>query len=124
MLSKLLKKYLRFSTAGPALTRFYLLPHVKLHYIHSSDAEFHNHPWNAFSIIFGSYTEFIKEHGCISWKKKRFFNYIPAGRSHRVMIKKPVWTIFINGPRVNEQWHYGAEQKPWEGSDQERNIAA
>lgn len=115
-----LKKWFRYSTIGPALIRFYLAPHVKLHYIHTSDAEFHNHPWSGFSIIFGSYQEITNVNGEITVHNRRIFNYISYNKIHKVLIKKPVWTLFINGKRTNEKWFYGEKQKPWEGSDQER----
>lgn len=113
----LLKRLFRFSTAGPALVRFYIVPRVKLHYIFNSDDDFHTHPWNGLSIIFGSYKEELENEPI---KTRRFFNWVYANRPHKVTIDKPVWTLFIHGPRVNEQWQYGSQTKPWEGSDQER----
>lgn len=117
MLQTLLKKLFRYSTAGPALTRYYICPRVKLHHIHSSDDDLHTHPWDGISIIFGSYDELLED-GVIY--KRRFFNKIYANRKHKVMIDKPVWTLFIHAKRSNENWKYGEETKPWEGSDQER----
>lgn len=113
----LLKKLFRYSTAGPALVRFYLLPKIKLHYIFQSDADFHTHPWDGISIIFGSYQE---QRGDSPLQRRRFFNRVYAHTPHKVLIDKPVWTLFIHGSRINENWQYGTETKPWEGSDQER----
>lgn len=110
-------KLFKCSTIGPALTRYYVIPHVKLHRIHSSDVEFHTHPWNAVSLIFGSYKEHLQDGRVV----KRFgFHYLPARRPHKIEVSKPVWTLFFNGKRINEHWTYGSVVKPWEGSDQER----
>ena len=120
MMENLLKKFLRYSSIGPALTRFYICPHIKLHHIKQSDDDFHTHPWNGISIIFGSYVEDLD--GIHS--KKWFFNYIHALIPHKVIVDKPVWTLFINFRRFNENWKYGTKTKPWEGSDQEREKLA
>ncbi len=113
---ELLKRLFRFSTIGPALVRFYLLPHVKLHYIHSSDADFHTHPWDGISIIFG-----YREEHCPGKPVTRcFINRVYAFKPHKVTIIRPVWTLFIHWRRVNENWYYGSEHAPWQGSDQER----
>lgn len=92
------------------LTRYYLFPHVKLHHIHGEDP-FHTHPWNGFSIIFGSYEEDLGQ----GWRKRRFFNFIGAHLRHRV--RGNVWTLFIHGPRVNEKWEWNGQPKPWRGAD-------
>lgn len=120
IIERIFRRVLRFSTAGPALTRYYLLPHVKLHRIHTSDAEFHTHPWNGVSLILGSYHE---ERVGESRKNLRFlFNRVFANTPHKVTVKRPVWTLFVHGKRVNETWSYGNKVKPWEGSDQEREA--
>lgn len=116
----ILKRLFKFSTAGPALIRFYLVPRIKLHYIHKSDDNFHTHPWNAWSFIFGSYYEFRDDEPLA---RRWFFNRVFAHTPHKVIIKKPVWTLFWHGPRINENWSYGEAVKPWEGSDQERGVA-
>lgn len=111
-----LRRIFRYSTAGPALTRYYICPHVKLHRIHSSDDDFHTHPWDGISIIFGYYWEETDvDKGC-----RVLLNRVYAHRPHKVTIDRPVWTLFIHGNRQNENWSYGKSIKPWEGSDQER----
>ncbi len=119
MLENLFKKFFNYSTAGPALTRYYVMPHVKIHRIHSSDESFHTHPWNGVSFIFGKYRELHKDSK--KAKLRILFNFVKAHKAHRVIVHKPVWTLFINFRRINENWHYGDDEKPWEGSDQERN---
>src|SRR5262245_29578327 len=107
-LEDLLKKFLRFSTAGPALTRFYLMPHVKLHHIKQDDSEYHSHPWNGVSFIFGSYLEAFEDLPSFqNIRIRRGFNKISAFRRHKVLlridwskprqvdgefVRKPVWT--------------------------------
>lgn len=130
MIESILRRIFRYSTAGPALTRYYICPHVKLHRIHSSDDDFHTHPWNGYSFIFGSYTEYTQKYPELIYvgargpatikHRRRWFNRVYANKSHKVEISKPVWTLFIHGNRVNENWAYGNSVKPWEGSDQER----
>lgn len=120
---KFLRKFFKFSTIGPALDRYYLLPRIKLHRIYKSDEEFHTHPWNGCSFIFGKYKE-IRGDGSREVKTKWFFNRVRAFVPHKVIVDKPVWTLFIHGPRINENWHYGYGVKPWEGSDQERENEA
>ncbi len=122
MMARLLK-WLRFrvSTIGPALDRYYILPRVKLHRIHSSDAEFHTHPWNGISIIFGRYTEIRSDEGVPT--TRWFFNRVFAFIGHKVLVDRPVWTLFIHGKRRNENWYYGDSEKPWEGSDDERESS-
>lgn len=126
---------------------------LKLHRIHTSDEPdvFHDHPWPGVSILLnGSYVE---EHGTreldmslstlrlagfgeypFSYDEKlhfrrrrvRFLNFIHAKRLHRVEIDKPVWTLFIHGPRTNENWGFykrvgrrlrKASTTPWRGPD-------
>lgn len=52
-------------------------------------------------------------------KRRLFFNLISPWRAHRVLTDKPVWTLFIHGPRVNEKWRYGQKEAPWRGPDTE-----
>lgn len=121
-INNLLKKIFEYSTIGPALIRYYILPRIKLHYIHSSDEDFHTHPWNGWSFILGHYTEHVPNEANDGYfeHERWFFNRVYAYRPHRVIIKKPVWTLFIHGPRVNENWQYGEAVRPWNGSDKER----
>lgn len=104
---------------------------IKAHYIHGSDDEWHTHPWNGFSFIFGEYDEWL-EHAPVAVPggdvrkhlpnltlkhRRRWFNRIYAHKRHKVEIIKPVWTIFIHGPRRNESWQYGETVAPWRGPD-------
>jgi len=118
MIEKLLRRLFRYSTAGPALTRYYIFPRIKLHKIHASDVDFHTHPWNGISFILGWYYE---ERDSQPKKLKIFVNRVFAFTPHKVTIKSPVWTLFFHGNRINEKWNYGELVKPWEGSDQERS---
>ena len=117
MIGWLLGKLFRVSTIGPALTRYYIVPRFKIHYIHSSDDGFHTHPWDAWSFILGWYDE---ERGNLAKQRRYFFNRVYAFTPHKVTIIRPVWTLFIHGPRINENWNYGESIRPWEGSDEER----
>lgn len=85
-----LDRYYLFSLFGFALFA---------HKIHHSDDVFHNHPWPAFSIIFGSYTEQLFGGRA---RVKRWFNFV-GSRHHKVTITKPVWTLFFHLRRTN-QW--------------------
>ncbi len=120
MLEWLLRKCFRYSTAGPALTRYYLLPRMKLHRIHSSDKDFHSHPWNGISLILGYYWEYLEDEPLQPMRLRVLFNYVSATRRHKVHVTRPVWTLFIHGRKINPNWKYGESTKPWEGSDQER----
>lgn len=113
-LLSIMKRIFKLSDLGPALTRFYILPHIKVHYIHSSDKDYHNHPWDGVSIIFGSYIEFLEDGNVY---KRTGINRVYATKKHRVDIDKPTWTLFIHGPRVNEEWQYGENTKPWRFSN-------
>jgi len=69
------------------------------------DRNLHDHPWGwGFSIILqGQYQErYLKEHQEVT-RIIKWFNWIPGYRYHRVEVtdkSKPVWTLFIHGPRV------------------------
>lgn len=73
---------------------------VFLHKIHrdTEPDNFHTHDWNAWSFIFGGYTEEIMGEGKY---KRRFFNRVSAYKPHRIEVQKPVWTIFIHGRACN-----------------------
>jgi len=105
----------------PILTRYYLWSSkwfgVKLHHIKKSDPEFHTHPWWGVSIIFGGYREQYEDDQ--RERRRLFVNLISPWRGHRVLTDKPVWTMFIHGPRLNEGWRYGASMAPWRGPDPE-----
>jgi hypothetical protein len=105
------------------LDRYYLLKifgfGIFLHHIHHDEDEgvYHNHPWSGLSIIFGSY---IEQYWNQKPKIRRWFNWIRATRHHRVTLFKPVWTLFIHGPRSNK-WSVLNERgevvdvEPWRG---------
>lgn len=105
------------------LDRFYLFKvlgyGIFFHRIHHSEAPgvFHSHPWNGFSIIFGSYIEETIAGGKVL---RRFFNYIHAPRHHRVEVSRPVGTLFFHGPRYNAWEVVDSDGKiiakePWRG---------
>jgi len=111
------------TSRGASLDRYYLLKlfglGVFLHRIHHSDPKevFHSHPWNGFSIIFGSYREeFSDEPGRLH--HRRWFNLVRACRHHRTVVARPVWTLFFHGRKCN-QWSVISNGKaiaaPWEG---------
>lgn len=116
-------------SAKPILTRWYLLSTkwfgIKLHHIHKSDPEFHNHPWWGISIIFGWYWEEYEEFDLTEAKIQNGIpkhlrigiNVISPWRKHRVITNKPVWTLFFHGPRINDRWVYGNKVAPWRGPD-------
>lgn len=91
--------------------RFYLLPRVKIHWIRSTPDEWHTHPWNGFSIILGWYWEQLERDG--PWRLVWGWNWIGAYREHRA--KGCCLTLFIHGPRVNENWYWGKKNAPWRG---------
>jgi hypothetical protein len=84
---------------------------IKIHWIRPEVDEWHTHPWNGFSIIFGSYQEQLKPDG--PWYTRRFVNRVGVKRKHRT--KGNCLTIFIHGPRVNDGWYWGEENAPWRG---------
>ena len=84
---------------------------VKIHLIRPLEDEWHNHPWHGFSIVFGSYEEQLDKDG--PWRTVQWFNLVGAHREHRT--RGSCFTLFFHGPRVNEHWHWGEEEKPWRG---------
>ena len=111
------------------VNRYYLLKFfglgVFLHKIHHSDPEvFHSHPWSWFSIIFGSYWE-NRVFG--RWRKRTLFNFCKYGHCHRVVIDKPVWTLFFHGRRqgtwiVTDKTGEILETNPWRGVDNQDRV--
>lgn len=104
---KLLEK-LPHTDKGP-IERFYLRRGDKfsilLHHITANDEPevFHDHPWNGFSIILGSYLEETLD---TPLTKKTLFNKIINNKFHRVELPNgPVWTIFVHGPRL-KGWEF------------------
>lgn len=111
---------------GASLDRIYLLKlwgyGLFLHKIHASDPPgvWHSHPWNGFSIIFGSYLE---EYQCNRgvFHPRRLYNRIFATLHHRVAVEKPVWTLFFHLPKCNS-WSIidssgRSVDSPWEGAE-------
>lgn len=102
----------------PILTRYYIFRSkylgIKIHKL-KGDKEYHNHPWWAFSIIFGYYKEHLES--LIKSKLRFGFNIISPWKKHKIKVHKPTWTVFVNFWRVNENWTYGDDIKPWRGPD-------
>lgn len=104
--------------------RYYLLKlfgiGIFLHKIHTSEKVdvFHTHPWNGISFIFGSYNE---QHIGEPLRKKSYFNFVKAKTPHRVEVGvKPVWTLFIHGPKCNtwavfDKTNKVLDTEPWNG---------
>lgn len=109
-------------TNQPYLERFYILfkdrpkwfPfNIVLHRFWKSDDDggWHDHPWPAISIIL---KEGYWEHkpgknwtNIKKWRKPYSIGFLRPTSLHRVELKcedecKPVWTLFIMGPRVRE----------------------
>lgn len=123
----------------PILTRYYVLRShyvgVKLHHIKQSDPEFHTHPWWGVSFHLKPYTEEritreeYDQHGLIKFQRiesrcRWFINIVSPWTPHRVITNKPMWTLFIHGPRVNENWQYGGDVAPWRGPDKQKESNA
>ncbi len=110
---------------GESLDRIYLFKlfgyGVFLHHIHASDPDlYHNHPWNGFSFIFGSYWEVFRDSPAV-FRLRCGFNRLTAKRHHRVLVDRPVWTLFFHGPKCNT-WEIVDDAgrkvtKPWEGAE-------
>lgn len=102
---------------------------VKIHWIRQVEDEWHTHPWNGFSIVFGSYEEQKVEATEISlssgqmhegpWRRVRWFNRIGAFTPHRT--RGNTLTLFFHGPRINEDWFWGEDKAPWRGVQNEES---
>lgn len=116
----------------PILTRYYILRSkwlgIKLHHIKESDPEFHTHPWWGISFHLRPYAEERRYYTFrkpwqlepdvhTTMRRKWFVNIVSPWTPHRVMVCRPTWTLFIHGPRVNENWQYGEVKAPWRGPD-------
>lgn len=121
------------------IDRYYLIRSrwgfgVKLHRIHTSDPNFHTHPWNGISIVLGSYAEErVHGDGSREYRPTVWLNFVAAYRPHRVTLHQAqdgstpaVWTIFIHGPRINDAWSFFDDNAgvltpqgaaPWRGPD-------
>jgi hypothetical protein len=128
---------------GAALDRYYLLKlfgfGIFLHRIHHSDpgavylvprsgdvALYHSHPWSGLSLILGSYVEIRYGENP---KRRWLWNWINAKVHHRVLIAKPVWTLFIHLPKSN-RWSVINEngcvlsEEPWKGDKGFKDYSA
>lgn len=101
-----------------------------IHRIVKSDDKgvFHNHPWDGVAFVFGSYLE---ETPTSTPRRVWLLNKIGNRRSHRVEIRKPVWTIFLHFRRKDGgRWWFhdragnridgkgeGHAENPWRGPD-------
>lgn len=103
------------------VSRYYLFKlfgwGIFVHKIHHSDPNglFHNRPWNGLRFIWGGYLEETWERGVINVdvKIRRFVNFVPAKRHHRVIVRQPVWA------RKSNKWSVidlDGNVKAWEGS--------
>lgn len=115
------------------LNRYYLIKlfghGVFLHKIHHDEPNsFHNHLWNGFSFVFGSYNEEFQ--GNSVNRVVRFFNKINAYKHHRVTLldSKSVWTLFFHGRRCNK-WNVIDKngnilsEEPWRGIGGKTNYS-
>lgn len=118
---------------GDSLDRFYLLKAfgwgVFVHRIHHTDPVglYHSHPWSGLSIILGGYNEVFRSNPN-RVHRRRWFNLLKANRHHRVIIDRPVWTLFIHAPKSN-QWEIvdgqdGKVAAPWEGDKGHKSYTA
>lgn len=104
----------------PYLERYYLFSLFGVTaYIHrfvdsDPDRGLHDHPWwwSCSFILIGYYNElFLSDHN-FKTRERRWFNFIPGYRFHRVLIgnRKPVWTLFVHGRRV-KLWGFMRNQE-------------
>ena len=55
---------------------------------------YHSHPFNFISFIFkGTYTEEINNDGNITFKKRKWFNYVSKDTYHKITCDDNVWSI-------------------------------
>jgi len=98
---------------GDYLHRWYIIPHNRVFniYLHrfgrsDDDRALHDHPW--YSVSFLLQGELLEHYlnGC-----RHIPHFLPVFRTakfaHRLeLVKGPVWTIFITGPRVRSWGFY------------------
>lgn len=86
---------------SPYLERYYITRNIYLHRFISLDGDrnLHDHPWTAMSFILsGCYTEELTEG---RHRVRKWFNFIDAGKFHRIMFVEPhTWTLFIRGTQL------------------------
>lgn len=95
----------------PYLKRWWIIPrnrwfNIYLHQFFHSDEDraLHDHPWvNCSILLAGSYVEHMRGGRSTIRRPWRPTFRLP-GTAHRIEIMdgKPVWTLFITGPRVRE----------------------
>lgn len=125
MLTKLLFRWVkRYTSNRPCdlvidkdyMERWCVIPrnrflNVYIHYFYGSDADIpHDHPWFSFGwLLDGQYREHtldgsrLKKAGSITFRSPRFMHWIE--------IDKPVYTLFITGPKVRD-WGFLCD-KEW-----------
>ena len=101
---------------GDYLHRWYLIPknkyfNVYLHKFQRSDDDraLHDHPWYSVSFLLKGE---IREHSDkgIKYITRWFPVFRTAKFAHRIeLVKGPVWTIFITGPRIRVWGFYPEE---------------
>lgn len=108
---------------GNYLHRWWVIPknkyfNIYLHKFMKSDDDraLHDHPWISCSILLKGE---IREHGMEGIKHiKRWFPVFRSAKfAHRIeLIKGPVWTVFITGPKFRTWGFYPKEG--WMPADQ------
>ena len=101
----------------PYMTRYTLVGcrwfSLKLHHFHrgDSDPDFHDHPWPFVALILaGGYWELQPAGGekvTVSWKAPGTLILHRAADAHRVVMKRPTWTLILCGPKVRD-WGFHA----------------
>lgn len=109
----------------PYLLRWHIIPRNRFFniYLHKflrddDDRALHDHPWASLSLVLkGSYIEHLPDRfrvfrrGAVIWRGPKFRHRIElfkqivgysAAAPWRIVRAKPVWTLFITGPRVRE----------------------
>lgn len=113
---------------SPYLRRWFVLPRgdgpsCYLHHFLRSDDDraLHDHPWPSISIILeGSYLEHVQGQAEPILREPGDVSFRAPEEAHRVELladgagEKPVWTLFLVGPRVRE-WGFHCPQgwKHW-----------
>lgn len=117
---------------SPYLHRYYIyrraregfrqyLPSIYLHYFYRGDLDrsLHSHPWGySLSLVLtnGYLEDRRTKYGVIRrLKLPGSFNFIRANDYHKVTLldeSKGAWTLFISGPRVQEDWTFWDPNRP------------
>ena len=68
-----------------------------------ANALYHSHPFSFASIILkGTYTEEINDNGNITFKKRKWFNFVSRDTFHRINCDEDVWTIQAGFIKTNK----------------------